>query len=78
MKNSDSYVVITNKSFNTFTMCENTEQRLMLGNMPVQRPLADVKNAAGAGKRKGNTLTISIPQKRRNRTHDGQKGSEND
>lgn len=48
MKNSDSYVVITNKSFNTFTMCENTEERLMSGNVPAECPLVNMKNAVGA------------------------------
>lgn len=34
MKHSDSYVVITNKKCNTFTMCENTEEHLMSGSVP--------------------------------------------
>lgn len=49
-KNSDSYVAITNKSFNTFTMCENTEERLMSGNAPVKCPLVNMKKAVGAKK----------------------------
>ncbi len=48
MKNSDRYVVITHKSFNTFTMCENTEERLTSGNVPIKRPLVSMKNAVGA------------------------------
>lgn len=59
-ENSDSYVVITNKSFNTLTMCENTEERLMSGSVPVKRPPVNMKNAVGAKKREM-LLTLSTP-----------------
>lgn len=52
MKNSDSYVATTNKQFNTFTMCENTEEHLMSGSEPVRCPPVNTRKTGFSYKRK--------------------------